>query len=142
MRKKSTGPKAKANQAAFLEAYAKTATITHAATIAGIDPTRHYEWLEQDTSYADRFKDAKAKATDALEKEARRRAIEGVEEPVGWYQGQPGGYVMRYSDTLLIFLLKGANPRKYRENFSHEITGAEGRPIVVSVRLVDAEDGD
>jgi hypothetical protein len=54
-------------------------------------------------------------AAEALEAEAIRRGFEGVEEPVGWYKGQPGGYITRYSDTLLIFLLKGALPNKYKD---------------------------
>ena len=50
-----------------------------------------------------------------LEPEAIRRAVEGVEKPV--YQGgELVGYVREYSDTLLIFLLKGGKPHKYREN--------------------------
>ncbi len=38
-----------------------------------------------------------------------------MEEPAGWYEGEPGGYVRRYSDTLLIFKLKGELPHKYAE---------------------------
>ena len=41
--------------------------------------------------------------------------MEGVEEPTGWYKGEPGGFIRRYSDTLLIFLLKGLKPEVYRE---------------------------
>ncbi len=41
--------------------------------------------------------------------------LEGVEEPVGWYKGVPGGTVRRYSDVLLMFLLKALRPEKYRE---------------------------
>ena len=44
-----------------------------------------------------------------------RRAVEGVEEPAGWYKGEPGGMVRRYSDTLLIFKLKGELPQKYAD---------------------------
>lgn len=62
-------------------------------------------------------------ATDALEAEARRRAIQGVSEPVGWYQGKPGGKVRRYSDTLLIFLLKAHRPEKFRETISQQHSG-------------------
>ncbi len=39
----------------------------------------------------------------------------GWEEPAGWYKGKPGGVVRRYSDTLLIFRLKGELPQKYAE---------------------------
>lgn len=34
---------------------------------------------------------------------------------MGWHKGQPGGYVREYSDVLLIFLLKGLKPEKYRD---------------------------
>jgi hypothetical protein len=54
-------------------------------------------------------------ACDILEAEAHRRAVEGVEKPVGWYKGRPGGYVREYSDVLLIFLLKGLRPEKYKD---------------------------
>ena len=48
---------------------------------------------------------------DALEAEARRRAVEGVRKPV-FYQGVICGWVGEYSDTLLIFLLKGFGARE------------------------------
>ena len=54
-------------------------------------------------------------AGDILEAEAHRRAVEGVEEPVGWYKGQAGGTVRRYSDVLLMFLLKGVLPERYKD---------------------------
>lgn len=116
-------------QEAFFRAYEKHGTITHSAREAGIDPSYHYKWLESDKTYPDRFKAAHRCAIDHLEREARRRAIEGVEEPTGWYKGEPGGFVKRYSDTLLIFLLKGALPDKYKDR--HEHTGKNGGPIEV-----------
>lgn len=107
------------------------ATITHAARAVGIDPRRHYDWLETDPDYPARFTEAEEAAIQELEREARRRAIEGVEEPAGWYKGRPGGYVRRYSDTLLIVLLKAARPAKYRERFEH--SGPGGGPIETKV---------
>ena len=56
-----------------------------------------------------------------LEREARRRAVEGVEEPVGFYKGEPSAYVRKYSDTLLIFLMKGARPDKYRDRWDPRV---------------------
>ena len=70
---------------------------------------------------------------DRLEAEARRRAIEGIEKPV-FYKGKmcyrdevdPATgerrgtgeplLIRKSSDVLLMFLLKGARPEKYREN--------------------------
>ena len=49
-------------------------------------------------------------AAESLENEARRRAIEGVVDDV-WYQGEKVGKQRRFSDVLLIFLLKQPNLR-------------------------------
>ena len=69
-----------------------------------------------------RVAEAREEACDALEAEARRRAVEGVRKPV-YYRGEIVGTVKEYSDTLLIFLMKGAMPEKYRENVKIEHTG-------------------
>ena len=118
-----------AQQRAFCDAYITEGTITHASTKAGVDSRYHYIWLERDPDYPEMFQAAKTAAIDQLEREARRRAVEGVEEATGWYKGEPGGFVKRYSDTLLIFLLKGALPDKYKDR--HEHTGKNGGPIEV-----------
>ena len=57
------------------------------------------------------FDAAQEEACERLEAEARRRAVEGVDEP-RTVAGQRE-IVKRYSDALLIFLMKGANPEKY-----------------------------
>lgn len=103
-----------AKRTIFLEAFAQLGTISHAAEVAGINRSTHYLWMEQDPDYRAAYREAEQKAIEALEREARRRAIEGVEEPV-YHQGRVVGGVQKYSDTLLIFLLKGARPDKYRE---------------------------
>ena len=110
---------------AFLAAYRETGNVKLACEAGRIGRSSHYRWLEQDTDYVKEFEQAKKDAVDVLEAEARRRAVEGIEEPVGWYKGQAGGTVRRYSDTLLIFLLKGAAPEKYRERV--EVSGALAR---------------
>jgi len=112
----------KARQDAFLAEYKLCATITHAAEIALISRRTHYLWIEKDSAYAKAFEEAKIAATDALVAEARRRATQGVEESV-YYQGEVVGTIRKYSDTLLIFLLKGALPEVYRERY--EISGGD-----------------
>ena len=110
------------NKAAFLAAFAECGNIRESAEVAGIGRRTHYTWLETDVDYAAAFAEAQENAVEALEAEARRRAVEGVEEPVGWYKGVAGGSVRRYSDNLLMFLLKGLQPDKYRERF--EVRGS------------------
>lgn len=104
----------RAKRAAFLAAYAETATIRYAAEAAGVDRVQHYRWLALDPEYKAAFEAAGQQAIERMEREALRRAVEGNEEPV--YQGgERVGTVRKYSDTLLIFMLKAANPAKYRE---------------------------
>jgi hypothetical protein len=107
---------------AFLAAYRETGNVRLACTAAQIGRSSHYRWQAEDHDYEVAFEQAKKDAVDVLEAEARRRAVEGWEEPVGWYKGEAGGTVRRYSDTLMIFLLKGAAPQKYRERM--EVSGA------------------
>lgn len=99
---------------AFLAAYAECGNVTVAAEQAGICRTQHYAWMKDDPAYAEQFATAEDMAVDRLEQEARRRAVGGVDEPV-FYQGTVVGYIKKYSDTLLIFLLKGLRPEKYRD---------------------------
>ena len=100
---------------AFLRAYAETCNIKLAAQAAGIHRQRHYDWMKDD-DYAKAFDHAKQEAVETLEAEARRRAVDGWEVPV--YQGgRKVGAIRKYSDLLLIFLLKAAAPETYRDNY-------------------------
>lgn len=121
-------PKKRAYLAALVEA---GGNITRACQLAEIDRSTPYsdQWTG-DVEFQAALHRAEAMAADHLEAEAIRRAYEGVEEPVGWYQGSPGGMITRYSDMLLIFLLNGAKPRRYVTRT--EISGPDGGPIEVS----------
>lgn len=98
----------------FLIAYSETGNLSFASEVAGIDRSTHYVWLKNDVKYAEAYEQAKDIAADALELEARRRAVEGVDEPV-YYKGRAVGAVRKFSDTLLIVLLKGVMPEKYKD---------------------------
>lgn len=111
---------------AFLVALAKSGNVTKAAAAAKITRSTAYLLKREASDFAEAWDEAIEEAGDLLELEARRRAVSGVKEPV-FYQGEECGYVRKYSDTLLIFLLKGAKPEKYRERFEH--TGKDGKPI-------------
>lgn len=128
---KMTHPKKRA----FLAAYAISGNVTDAAERAGIERKTHYRWLSKDSAYAEAFKDAEEEAADRLEAEARRRATQGVDEPV-FYKGYECGTITRYSDALLMFLLKGARPEKYKERVANEHSGPDGGPVAVKVDLL------
>lgn len=115
---------------AFLAAYCQVGNVSDAAKLAEINRMSHYNWLQSDERYAELFQQANEIACDHLEAEARRRAISGVEEPV-FYHGEVCGTIRRYSDTLLIFLLKGARPDKFRDNATIRHTGPDGGAIQI-----------
>ncbi len=112
----------------FLDAYAGCGVVSRAARSAGISPSAVYQRKERDTDFAAAMELALDEATDSLEEEARRRAVEGVPEPV-YYQGEQVGTVQKYSDSLLALLLKGR--RKMIFSDRTELTGADGAPVQI-----------
>ena len=122
------------NQKAFLYYYARCGTVTHAAQAAGVVRRQHYEWLKN-PDYLTAFESAHEEACDTLEQEARRRATVGWDEPV-FHNGMECGLKRKFSDALLIFLMKGAMPAKYRENVVVQGGGTGG---VMTVRIVEDE---
>ena len=116
---------------AFLYALAETCSVSRACESAGFGRATAYAWRADDPDFAVRWDEAKHIGAEALEDECVRRAREGVDEPV-FYQGDKCGSVRKYSDTLAIFLLKGAMPDKYREKTAMELTGANGGPVQIT----------
>jgi len=115
----------------FLNALEITCNVTKACELSGLARQSAYDWRNEDKEFADAWQKALDVAADLLEEEAIRRAKDGCEEPV--YQGgKLVGAVQKYSDTLMIFLLKGAKPRKYGDKLAH--TGADGEgPVVIKI---------
>lgn len=107
---------------AFLRELARTGIVSKSADAVGISRQITYDWREKDAEFAAAMDDAMERAADQLEGEARRRAIEGVDEPV-FYEGEQVATVKKYSDTLLIFLLKGRRKAVFAERIDHDHKG-------------------
>lgn len=123
---------------AYLVALCRTARFGAAAKVAGVDVRTAYNWRQKDPEFAAAENTALDIGGRLAEDEAWRRATEGVEEPV-YQQGRLVGTKRVLSDTLLIFMLKGAHPQKYRERLEH--TGRDGGPIELrSVRSLTDEE--
>lgn len=101
-------------RATFLKALADTGNVSQAARAAKASRSRAYQLKAEDPDFAAEWGDALEIATDALDAEARRRAIDGVESP-RFHQGKITGSAKKYSDTLLMFLLRAHRPELYRE---------------------------
>lgn len=115
---------------AFLAAYAECGNVTLAAKHAEMERSSHYRWLREDEGYREAFDHAHAEACDHLEAAARKRAIEGWEEPV-FYEGQQCGVKQRYSDACLIFLLKGNHPHKFGDKVEQTHKGDADNPVTI-----------
>ena len=108
------GRKLTPKQCLFLAAYAGCGRVGAASLCAQVHRGDHCRWVKGQASYREAFAEARERAIETMEAEARRRAVEGVEETV-FYQGTKCGTRRRYSDNLLMFLLKAARPDVYAE---------------------------
>lgn len=106
------------------------------------------KWRREDKEFDEAYTDAEASVTDTLEKEAIRRARNGVLEPVV----SKGQLVMvkdaetgdlkplqmrRYSDSLLQFLLKGRRKEVYGDK--REIEATVGVDVAGSKAALEAK---
>jgi hypothetical protein len=106
----------------FLDALGTGWSVSAAAERAGRHRNRFYDLRERDEAFALEWAQAVEQGTQVLEDEARRREVDGVEEPV--YQGgELVGAVRKYSDRLLEFLLRARRPAVYRDNARVEVGG-------------------
>ena len=136
----------------FLEALSETGNVTLSIEAAGTSRTRIYDLQNNDWSFAAAWEEAEEIAADRLEAEARRRAVEGVPEPlvsggkiVRDDDGSPVA-VRRYSDVLLIALLRARRPEAFRDqrlihagDARHPIHTRDGRGSVDLMKLTSAE---
>lgn len=128
----------------FLAELRRTGIIGKACDAAEVDRTTAYRHRDQDEDFATAWREALEYATDTVEAEARRRAVEGVEEPVFGRvaRDEDGqiGTVRKYSDTLTLALLKAHRPELYRDRKDLHHSGAV--TITDLVRQFDDSDGD
>lgn len=128
---------------AFLGELAIDGNVSRAALASGVDRSNAYQRRLKNPVFAERWETAVETAIDAIQAEAFRRAVEGVSEPV-FYKGVEFGRVTRYSDALLIALLKRYRP-EYRDGGRFEIANApeqvlkvEESPIIVARKVAFA----
>ena len=122
-------------RAEFFALLADGNTVKAAAAAVGVTRQAVYALRKSDPDFWLEWQDSEEEGTEALEQEAKRRAVDGTVKPV-FHQGRlvtdaagnPMG-IREYSDTLLIFLLKARKPDTYRDNVKHEVSGPGGGPI-------------
>ncbi len=151
-------------QARFLSFYRNSGNIKFSCKYAGINRSTYYDWLKDDAEFSKQVADAEPEVDDTLEFAAYDRAVSGVpsyvvsqgkmvyeEIPLFDEDGKPkldkwnkpeyarGKPLVerKYSDTLLITLLKARMPDKYKERVQNEHTGKDGKPLNVTIWIPD-----
>lgn len=101
----------------FLTAFREEVTITAAAAKVGVGRSTLYEWRKTDPDFREAWDQVEEEITERLEREAYRRAVEGVDKPI-FQAGKHVGDVRQYSDRLLEVLLRARKPEAYRDRVS------------------------
>lgn len=121
----------------FLVELAQRGNVSAASAAGGMSRNWYYDQRAADEAFAAAWDDALETAIDAMELEARRRAVEGVEKPligrVGKDQDGIITTVREYSDSLMTLLLKAHRPDKYRERTDVHHSGDIGFKAYVHV---------
>lgn len=114
----------------FLAHFADTGNATLSARKAKVNRQYVYRYRGENEWFAELWKQAEAEAVEVMEGEAHRRAVKGCLEPI-FHAGRKVGTVKRFSDTLLIFLLKARKPETYRDNARVVVAGDAENPLQV-----------
>lgn len=122
--------------ALFFTELARTCNVTASAATVGVSRQHVHHKRRTNKEFAKRWEDAMQQATDALEAEARKRAMEGYKRPV-YQRGELVGYEPCYSDALMNTLLKAHRPEKFRDKGFDLPPGSE---IVISMKSVKNDD--
>lgn len=122
----------------FLAQVAKGATYKDAAAAAGFTRSSFMHsksgLVARDADFKGRLEESVEAGADELEKEAWRRAVDGVVEPIV-SAGKHVTDVRKFSDTLLIVMLKMRGRFNDRRQVEHSGTG--GGPIRISNEQVE-----
>lgn len=115
--KKARRPRARTRARArdrFIRRLAESGNVADSCRKARLPQRTAYDLRKSDPEFAALWKEAEEISIDGLEDEARRRGVEGWDEPV-YQKGRKVGTIKRHSDRMLEILLKGHRP-KFREN--------------------------
>ena len=132
-------------QIEFLKAFELVGTITGAAREVGINKnTHHATWMKlkkdgtpKDKKYYLAFQEAEESAVELMISEARRRGIVGTEQNVLW-KGEVVDTVRKYSDNLLMFLIKAQRP-EYRDRYEPAMSGTVLQVELSTIRQIHSE---
>jgi len=115
----------------FLGVLENIPNITAACKLLEINNSSIFRARKSDPEFDAAISEAMNSGYDMIEEEARRRAVEGVLEPV-YYKGEqvldangnPGG-IRKYSDRLILELLRAYKPKRFNPGVKLGMGGGE-----------------
>lgn len=110
--------------------------VRHACRDLGVSPDKMYHQRKRYPKFRKAWEVAIDRGIDRMEDEAKRRAMDGHEEPI-YYKGKLAGYRRVPSDALLTLILKAHRPHYGRQ----EITGPGGAPLGSNVVIYLPDNG-
>ncbi len=120
---------------AFLKAIRDGLHVRDACKQVDIDGSLPYQKRIADPGFGKAWELAAKIGMRELEREAHRRAFHGTLKPV-YQKGSKVGQIREYSDTLIMFLMRSRNPKKYRDNSKVEHVGKDGKELPAAVASV------
>lgn len=126
------------------EGWSVASSIRRATGRVGVVRT-FYQWRADHPDFAAAWEEAYSFGTSVFEDEARRRAVEGWNEPVFRGDGQVGE-IRKFSDRLLEFMLVSRderyNPRRNDAPTQVKVVVTGGLPSLEVVEEPQPESGD
>ena len=116
----------------FINMLSEIPNITAVCKLLRVGYTAVNGARKKDPKFDSSVKEAIECGYDMLEEEARRRAVDGVLEPV-FFRGEEVGSIRRYSDQLLSQLLKGYRPKKFNPGANVSIDSGEKVNLTINI---------
>ena len=124
-------------KAAFLDMLQQLPIKSQICRVMGINYKTVDRAQREDPEFDKEVRAAMEIGYDTLEAEAWRRAATGIKEPIH-YKGMKVDEVNKYSDKLLMFLMKGYRPKKFNPGL--KVEGGDGNKVSLSFHIGDSDE--
>lgn len=123
----------------WLDTFRWCGMVSVTCELMGISRQTAYAERQRNEDFALAWHDIEEETTEAMEREAYRRAVEGVTTPMV-SAGKHVTDVQSYSDRLLEFMLKARRPEKYRDRVDLNHSGSVEKRVKVDLAKLDDDE--
>ena len=123
----------------WLDTFRWCGMVSTTCELMGIARQTAYAERQRNEDFALAWADVEEESTEAMEREAYRRAVEGVTTPMV-SAGKRVTDVQSYSDRLLEFMLKSRRPEKYRDRVDVNHSGKVEKRVKLDLSKLDPDE--